>query len=101
MEKTTGRIEENKIAHLRRMKRRYARIDGFNEKIEELNRLIDKGGDIARDAKEAKARLIQASLTPAKKPGKTKKKAKGKRAKVDLLDTRVRLPGSFESGKRR
>jgi hypothetical protein len=65
-------------------------------KVAELNKLIDQGGGVAKDAAIAKARLSAA--TPPKP--KTKINKKKKRKVPDLLDSRARFPGSFGSGKR-
>lgn len=78
-------------------RRRYA-SEGVFEKIAELNRLIDQGGEVAKDARAAKARLSAKADFPSKK---AKKKGKGKKKKADILDSRMRVPGSFESGNNR
>jgi hypothetical protein len=77
--------------------KRYKHARAYFAKAAALNELIDKGGGVAKDAAIAKDRLANTSELKARKSGK--KKTKGR--KTDLLDSRARFPGSFESGKRR
>lgn len=86
--------KKSKRAAQRAQKRDAAK---YFERIAALNMLIDKGGEEAKDAAAAKVNLakqcewkINATLA-----------AKTKHKKYDILDSRKRLPGSYESGKRR
>lgn len=74
--------------------KRYKKTSAFFAKMAALNKVIDEGGEGAKDAQNLKSKI---STEEAKKP--TKESRKG--ACHDLLDSRARLPGSYESGKRR
>ena len=75
--------------------KRYKHARAYFAKVAALNELIDKGGGEAKDAAIAKSRLANSSALNAQKARKKKNKSK----KTDLLNSRVMLPGSFESGK--
>lgn len=64
-------------------------------KIKALNELIDKGGEVAKEAGLAKSCLATSTQL---KPNANQNK---KRKKVDMLDSRAMLSGSFGSGKRK
>lgn len=66
-------------------------------KVAALNELIDKGGVAAKDAVLAKVSLADHCQRKSDVIRKSTGKNKGK----DALDSCKRLPGSFESGKRR
>lgn len=66
-------------------------------KVAALNKLIDKGGNEAKDAVSAKVNFANSSALKIQ----TAQKKKNKGKKSDLLDSRAMLPGSYESGKRR
>ena len=67
-------------------------------KIAALNELIEKGGAQAKDAATAKVSLANQFEWKSRSIYETKK---SKHKKDDALDSRARLPGSYESGKRR
>ena len=75
--------------------KRYKHARAYFAKVAALNELIDKGGGEAKDAAIAKSQLANSSARNAQKSKKNKSK------KTDLLNSRVMLPGSFGSGKRR
>ncbi len=75
--------------------KRYKHASAYFAKVAALNELIDKGGGEAKDAAIAKSQLANTSARNAQRSKKDKSK------KMDLLNSRAMLPGSFESGKRR
>ena len=77
--------------------KRYRHARAYFAKVAALNELIDKGGGVAKDAAIAKSQLANSSARNAQKSKNNKRKSK----KIDLLNSRAILPGSFESGKRR
>ena len=66
----------------------------FFQKMDALNALIDKGGEVAKDAAVAKNKLAYQAESESDR-------SQRKKSKPNLLDSSARLPGSFESGKRR
>lgn len=90
-----NKVKKSKRAAERAQKTHAVR---YFAKIAALNALIDKGGDQARDAVTAK---VNVSTQFERKSNEYLERRKSRHKKGDPLDSRARLPGSYESGKRR